>query len=88
MARTARARLRGQSLGWLQSELAAWAKFVEPGSSQARRSVAQTLEHWKADPGLASVREPGATPAPRLRWNGSHRERANPLLCSPLVNET
>jgi hypothetical protein len=56
----AKTRLREQSLGWLQSELATWTKFVEGGPPQARAFIAQTLEDWRKHTDLAGVRDPDA----------------------------
>src|SRR5262245_27060234 len=56
----AKARLREQALGWLRSDLAAWSKLVESGPPQSKAFVVQTLEHWRKDADLVSVREPGA----------------------------
>jgi hypothetical protein len=68
----ARAKLRKQALGWLQSELAAWAKFLDSAPPQARTVVGQTLKHWKEDADLVSVRAPEALaklPEPeREKW--------------------
>src|SRR5262249_30063659 len=52
--------LRQQALGWLKGELAAWESQQEKGPAQARAIVAQTLQHWRQDPDLAGVRDPGA----------------------------
>jgi tetratricopeptide (TPR) repeat protein len=59
----ARAGLRARALGWLQADLAAWSKRLASGPPQARDAVRQTLQHWKADPDLAGVREPKALEA-------------------------
>ncbi len=56
----ARAGLRGQALGWLKAERAAWAKLLDAGDSQSRPLVQQTLQHWQADSDLAGVRDTGA----------------------------
>jgi tetratricopeptide (TPR) repeat protein len=66
-----RARLRRQALGWLEADLAAWAKQADQASS-ARAAARQALSHWLADPDLAGVRGPAALerlPEPeRARW--------------------
>ncbi len=49
--------LRGQALGWLRAERAAWAKLLDAGGSQSRLLVQQTLQHWQADSDLAGVRD-------------------------------
>lgn len=56
----ARARLRGQALGWLEAERAAWAKVLDSGGARARPRVRRTFEHWRVDPDLAGVRDPSA----------------------------
>jgi tetratricopeptide (TPR) repeat protein len=56
----ARSKLRSQALGWLQAELAAWAKLLESGPAQARSVITQTLQHWKQDSDLAGVRDADA----------------------------
>jgi serine/threonine-protein kinase len=53
----AKSKLRGQALGWLQAELAAWSKMVESASPLMKASIAQTLAHWKQDPDLAGIRD-------------------------------
>jgi tetratricopeptide (TPR) repeat protein len=53
----AKAKLRKQSLEWLQEELAAWSKIVESGPPQSRAIVAATLKHWKKDSDLAGIRD-------------------------------
>jgi hypothetical protein len=52
--------LRGQALEWLKAERIAWAKVLESGDAKSRPVVAQTLQHWQADPDLAGVRDPEA----------------------------
>jgi len=54
----AKARWRKQALDWLKADLAARSKVVESGPSQEREATSQTLQHWKADPNLAGVRDP------------------------------
>ncbi len=56
----ARTRWRKQAIDWLKADLAAWSKILESGPPQARPSIAQTLQHWKADPDLAGLRDPGS----------------------------
>jgi serine/threonine-protein kinase len=53
----ARAKLRGQALGWLQDELAAWSKLLDGGQPAARATVGRALEHWQADVDLAGLRD-------------------------------
>jgi tetratricopeptide (TPR) repeat protein len=56
----ARARLRGQALGWLEAERAAWAKELDSGDTRAQPVVRKTLQHWRADSDLAGVRDADA----------------------------
>jgi serine/threonine-protein kinase len=55
-----KARWRKQALDWLKADLAAWSRLLQTGPPQARESIAKTLQHWKADPDLASLRDPTA----------------------------
>jgi hypothetical protein len=68
----ARAKLRGQALGWLTSELSAWSRLLASGPPPARPIILRTLRHWKEDPDLTAVRDPDALaklPAPeRDKW--------------------
>src|SRR5262249_37507149 len=52
----ARAKLRGQALGWLEAELATWRKRLGSGKAEDHERVARTLAHWKEDPDLAGLR--------------------------------
>jgi eukaryotic-like serine/threonine-protein kinase len=53
----AKTRWRKQAIDWLKADLAFWSRRVETGPPQARTSVAQTLQHWKADTDLAGIRD-------------------------------
>jgi serine/threonine-protein kinase len=53
----ARAQLRGQALAWLRGELSAWSRLVDGGPPGARAAIRRVLEHWRADPDLAGVRD-------------------------------
>ncbi len=52
-------RWRKQAIDWLKADLAAW-KILESGPPQARQSISETLQHWKADRDLAGLRDPAA----------------------------
>ena len=53
----AKATLRRQALDWLQAELAAWTKHLDSGPPQERPEISKTLDHWKQDTDLVSVRD-------------------------------
>jgi eukaryotic-like serine/threonine-protein kinase len=53
-------RWRKQSIVWLNADLKTWSKLSESAPPQPRRSIPQTLLHWKADQDLASLRDPSA----------------------------
>ncbi len=53
----ARTMLRGQALAWLQAERGIWANLLEAGPPQSRPAVVQTLQHWRRDAALATVRD-------------------------------
>ena len=57
---TTKARWRKQALDWLRADLAAWSKAVADHTSTSRDYAPQTLQHWKADPDLAALRDPAA----------------------------
>jgi Flp pilus assembly protein TadD len=56
----AKARWRKQAIDWLRADVVAWSKVLESGPPQARQAIVQTLQHWKTDPDLAGLRDPGA----------------------------
>jgi tetratricopeptide (TPR) repeat protein len=53
-------RWRNQAVTWLKSDLKAWCKLSESTLPQARLSITKTLQHWKTDPDLTSLRDPAA----------------------------
>jgi hypothetical protein len=56
----AKAKLRGQALDWLRTELTIWGGLVASGTPRARPFAVQTLRHWQKDPDLAGIRDPAA----------------------------
>jgi serine/threonine-protein kinase len=56
----ARALWRKQAIDWVKAGLTAWAKILQSAPPQARQAIAQTLQGWKADSDLASIRDPAA----------------------------
>ena len=54
---TARAALRQQALDWLKAERAYWARQLESGTPQARRTTVRQLRYWQQDTNLAGVRD-------------------------------
>ncbi len=79
----ARAKLRGQALMWFKSELAAWSRLLQSGTTEAKRDIARNLKHWQVDADLAGVRETGALQQlpeeERKAWNALWAE-VNELL--------
>jgi tetratricopeptide (TPR) repeat protein len=55
-----KARLRGQALGWLRADLAAWASELAKNTPATRAAVQEKMRHWQADADLAGVRGPEA----------------------------
>jgi hypothetical protein len=53
-----KARLRGQALSWLQSELNFWTSQFRSDRLQGRTAAQQLLGRWLTDPNLAGVRDP------------------------------
>jgi hypothetical protein len=51
---------RKQARAWLRADLAAWAKLLDGGNAADRLRAQKFLAHWRADPNLAGLREPGA----------------------------
>jgi serine/threonine-protein kinase len=56
----AKNRWRKQAITWLKADLKAWSKLRESASPQVRRSIKQTLQHWKSDLDLTALRDPAA----------------------------
>jgi hypothetical protein len=52
-----RARLRRQSLAWLQSHLNAWSKRLADGAPSVGADVLRAMRHWQQDDYLCRVRE-------------------------------
>jgi tetratricopeptide (TPR) repeat protein len=52
-----RAKFRNQARGWLEAELATWAKLLRSAQGEQGQAIAKTLEHWQQDTDLASVRD-------------------------------
>jgi tetratricopeptide (TPR) repeat protein len=56
----AKAKLRGQALGWLKADLTALGKLLDSSPPQARPSLVRTLSHWQKDADLAGLRDAAA----------------------------
>jgi serine/threonine-protein kinase len=53
-----RAKFRNQARAWLEAELKAWSILLESAKGQKQRqAIAGTLEHWRDDTDLTSVRD-------------------------------
>src|SRR5262249_9520621 len=55
-----RAGWRKQARVWLQADLSAWANMLDGGNAADRLRAQKFLAHWRVDPNLAGLREPGA----------------------------
>src|SRR5262249_23260112 len=53
----AKAKLRGQALGWLKADLAAWSNLLTSGPPQARPTLVKALSHWQKPPDRAGLRD-------------------------------
>ncbi len=53
----ARSRWRKQALDWLNADLAYWSKEAETGVPQSAALARKTLQNWRVDRDLASVRD-------------------------------
>ena len=47
---------RKQARGWMQSDLADWARNLDHAPPADRLSVIRILTHWRADPDMAGLR--------------------------------
>jgi hypothetical protein len=52
-----RARLRGEALRWLRTDLKRWAKRLEAGGPEEGAAAVKALRPWQRDATLASVRD-------------------------------
>jgi serine/threonine-protein kinase len=53
-----RAKFRNQARAWLEAELKAWSGLLASAKGhKQRQAIAGTLQHWREDPDLASVRD-------------------------------
>jgi serine/threonine protein kinase/tetratricopeptide (TPR) repeat protein len=57
------ARGHKQALDWLRADLAYWTRQTETGQPEAKALVGQKLKRWKADSGLAGIRDETALEA-------------------------
>src|SRR5262249_43808056 len=53
----AKAKRRGQALGWLKAELAAWSHLLASGPPQTRPTIVKTLSLWLKNADLAGLRD-------------------------------
>ena len=53
----AKGRWREQALEWLKADLVYWTKQTESGAAEAKTLAHKTLQHWRGDSDLASVRD-------------------------------
>jgi hypothetical protein len=52
--------LRQKAMDWLKTDLERWSTRLETGGPEARPLIVRTLQNWKVDSDLASIREPEA----------------------------
>jgi serine/threonine protein kinase/tetratricopeptide (TPR) repeat protein len=52
-----RIKLRSQALEWLKAELAMWGQVFDKAPPQVKAQVSPTLQHWKEDSDLISIRD-------------------------------
>ena len=50
-------RVRERARAYLEADLANWMESIRGGSQQSAAAARRTLQHWKVDSDLASVRE-------------------------------
>jgi hypothetical protein len=53
-------RWRKQAINWLKADQRVWSRLRDSGPRQARPFIIKTLQSWKADPDLVSLRDPAA----------------------------
>jgi len=86
-----RAQLRGQSLEWLQADLALWTKQRETGRPQADQAALARMHEWGSEPSLAGVRDaPGLAGLPaveRRRWQAFWADVAAARTKGPKAQE-
>ena len=51
------ARLRGQALGWLREDLAAWTKLAAGGKPDAKARITNAMNEWRMDDDFVGVRD-------------------------------
>ncbi len=54
-----RARWRKLALDWLREDLLSWVAVADQGAGPRLGALRETLDHWRTDPDLATLREPG-----------------------------
>ncbi len=54
------ARWRKQARAWLRADLTAWSAKLESDRPRFRDLIRQKLAHWRTDPDLEGLRQPGA----------------------------
>ncbi len=67
----AKAKLRGQALHWLQSELETWKKHLEIATAEQRQIAVFRLQKWQSVPDLSGVRGEAINKLPeaeRAKW--------------------
>ena len=78
----AKAKLRGQALYWLQSELETWKKHLENATAEQRKIAVHKLQNWQSDPDLSGVRGEAINKLPeaeRANWKSLWQSAAGIL---------
>jgi eukaryotic-like serine/threonine-protein kinase len=78
----AKAKLRGQALHWLQSELETWKKHLENATAEQRQIAVFKLQKWQSVPDLSGVRGDAINKLPeaeRAEWKSLWQSAAEIL---------
>jgi hypothetical protein len=78
----AKAKLRGQALHWLQSELETWKKHLENATAEQRQNAVFQLKNWQSNPDLSEIRGEAINQLPeaeRAEWKSLWQSAAEIL---------
>jgi eukaryotic-like serine/threonine-protein kinase len=86
----AKAKLRGQALHWLQSELETWKKHLENATAEQRQIAVFKLQKWQSVPDLSGVRGDAINKLPeaeRAEWKSLWQSAAEILEQAKSVSD-